>query len=91
MYYVYILESLVDGDFYKGCTENYEKRLHEHNDGRSQFTRTKMPWKLIFAQAFDTKQQALIREKQLKKCNKEYLRWLVQQPTNVLYIKSLDR
>ena len=91
MYYVYILESLVDGDFYKGCSENYEKRLEEHNSGHSQFTRTKMPWQLIFIQAFGTKKEALIREKQLKRCNKEYLRWLVQQPVNILNLKELDR
>jgi len=33
MYYVYILESLVDGDFYKGSTEDYLKRLERHNNG----------------------------------------------------------
>ena len=84
MYYVYILESLLDGDLYKGCTDNYEKRLLEHNNGESQFTRSKSPWKLIFVQAFETKREALIREKQLKRCNKEYLRWLVKQPINIL-------
>jgi len=29
MYYVYILESLSNGDYYKGSTENYLKRLEE--------------------------------------------------------------
>ena len=90
MHYVYILESLVDGDYYKGSSENYEKRLEEHNKGESQFTRIKCPWKLIFVQAFETKREALIRERQLKKCNKQYLRWLIEQPTNILKY-SLDR
>ena len=84
MYYVYILESIVDGDFYKGSTEDYLKRLVEHNCGESKFTRTKMPWKLVFVREFDTKRKALIEEKRIKKCNKEYLRWLVQQPVNVI-------
>ena len=84
MHYVYILESIVDGDFYKGSTEDYLKRLVEHNNGESKFTRTKMPWKLIFVREFDTKREALIEEKRIKKCNKEYLRWLIQQPVNII-------
>ena len=84
MYYVYILESLVDGDFYKGSTSDYVKRVEEHNRGESKFTRSKMPWKLIFVQIFETKSEALIQEKKLKRCNKEYLRQLIKQPINIL-------
>ena len=84
MYFVYVLESIVDGDFYKGSTENYLKRLEEHNRGDSQFTRSKMPWKLIFVREFVTKKEALIEERRLKKCNKAYLRWLIIQPVNIL-------
>jgi putative endonuclease len=80
----YMLESLVDGDFYKGSTTDYLKRLQEHNRGENQFTRSKMPWRLIFFQEFETKQEALIQEKKLKKCNKIYLRWLITQPVNIL-------
>lgn len=43
MYYVYIIESLVDGDFYKGSTADYLKRLEQHNNVESTYTRTKMP------------------------------------------------
>ena len=89
MYYVYILESLLDGDFYKGITENYLKRIEQHNNGECQFTRTKLPWKLIFVQEFLSKKEALIQEKKLKRCNKEYLRWLINQPINIL--DNLDR
>lgn len=91
MYYVYILESLKDGDFYKGYTEDYEQRLKEHNNGESEFTRSKTPWALIFIQALEEKREALIRERQLKKCNKEYLRWLIKQSINILNNKNLDR
>ena len=84
MYYVYILESLLDGDFYKGYTSDYIKRLEQHNNGESDFTKTKMPWRLVFLQAFETKKEALIQEKKLKKCNKRYLVWLISQPVNQL-------
>jgi putative endonuclease len=84
MHYVYIIESQVDGDFYKGSTSNYQKRLEQHNNGESNFTRTKMPWKLVFVQEFETKSEALVQEKKLKRCNTEYLGWLITQPVNIL-------
>ena len=84
MYYVYILESLIDGDYYKGSTEDYDKRLIQHNNGESQFTKSKMPWRLIFVKVFETKKEALIEEKRLKKCNKQYLEWLITQSQNIL-------
>jgi putative endonuclease len=89
MFYVYIIESLVDGDFYKGYASDYLKRLEQHNKGESQFTKSKCPWKLVFVQSFETKREALIQEKKLKRCNKEYLKWLIDQPFNIL--KNLDR
>jgi putative endonuclease len=88
MYYVYMLESLIDGDYYKGSTEDYKKRFEQHNSGESQFTGSKGPWKLIFVQVFVTKKEALVQEKKLKKCNKEYLKWLLLQPVNVLNNKE---
>ena len=84
MYYVYILESLVDGSYYKGTTEDYLKRLNQHNNGESQYTSTKKPWQLIFVQEFQIKRDALIQEKKLKRCNKAYLNWLIKQPLNLL-------
>jgi putative endonuclease len=90
MYYVYILESLMDGDFYKGFTTDYLKRLEQHNAGESKFTKIKIPWVLIYVESFGTKQEALIREKKLKRSNKAYLKWLIDQPSNLLNNK-LDR
>jgi putative endonuclease len=84
IYYVYILESLLTGNFYKGFTCDYLKRLDEHNKGKSQYTRSQIPWKLVFVQAFGTKREALIEERRIKKGNKTYLRWLINQPVNIL-------
>ncbi len=84
MYYVYIIESQIDSDLYKGSTGDYLKRLEQHNNGESKFTSTKMPWRLIFVQEFETKTLALIQEKKLKRYNRDYLRWLIKQPLNIL-------
>ncbi len=83
-YFVYIIESLVDGDFYKGVSEDYLKRLEEHNCGKSYFTSTKTPWVLRYVEHFQNKSDALKREKQLKRQNRKYLLSLFQQPSNIL-------
>jgi putative endonuclease len=84
MYYVYMIESQQSGIFYKGSTSDYIRRLAEHNNDVNNYTRGKGPWILIFVQEFETKSAALIQEKKLKRCNKEYLRWLINQPFNIL-------
>jgi putative endonuclease len=84
MFYVYILKSLKDGTYYKGFTEDYKKRLEEHNSGLSRFTSGKLPWQLIYVEAHSTKKDALIREKKLKKCKSDYFEWLALQNSNIL-------
>ena len=65
-YFVYILKSLQDGSYYKGYTQDLNKRLVEHNQGKSIYTSRKLPWKLLYSEAFTTKEEAIAREKYLK-------------------------
>jgi putative endonuclease len=83
-YYVYILESLLDGTMYKGYSCDYINRLNEHNAGLSKYTSRKLPWKLIYTEGCANKTAALIREKQLKRANKEYFKWLLSQESNLV-------
>ncbi len=83
-YYVYILKSKVDGTYYKGVTQNYLKRLEEHNSGFSNYTSNKIPWFIIYVEAHTDKRSALIRERKLKKCKSDYFEWLSLQPSNLL-------
>ncbi len=76
-YFVYIIQSEKDHTYYKGFTQNIEKRMFEHNNGLSRYTSLKMPWKLVFIQEFQTKREALIREKQIKRFNSVYLEKLI--------------
>ena len=87
MWYVYIIESQVDGTLYKGYTSDYLKRLSEHNNGLSQYTSTKMPLILKYVEILPTKTEALKRELVLKRQNRKYLEWLFQQPSNLLLNK----
>jgi len=83
-YYVYIIKSKSDGTLYKGSTSDYIKRFDEHNLGLSRYTRNRTPWELMYVEIHGSKSEALIREKKLKRCNKDYLIWLAEQPSNIL-------
>jgi putative endonuclease len=72
-WFIYILKSEIDGDFYKGITENIEHRLLEHNTGQSKFTSTKMPWQLVYSKEIESKKEAIIEEKRIKRLNKKSL------------------
>jgi len=64
---VYILKSSVTDKYYIGQTSDIEKRLLYHNSGYSKSTKVGIPWKLVYSENFDTRQQAMNREAELKK------------------------
>jgi putative endonuclease len=65
-YFVYILKSLKDGRFYKGQTQNIEKRLLEHNSGKTKSTKGNVPWESVYFESLKLKEEALLREKHFK-------------------------
>jgi putative endonuclease len=66
-YFVYILQSLVDGTFYTGQTNNIRARLHRHNSGFIKSTKAKKPYTLRYFEVFETRKEAMWREWELKK------------------------
>ena len=74
MFYVYIIESEKNGQWYYGHSEDVENRLIEHNKGFTRSTKYKRPWKLIFKRGFETKGEAMKFEYKLKRLrNKTYI------------------
>ena len=65
-HFVYILKSQGIDRFYIGCTTNLEKRLKEHNFGRTKSTRPFRPWVIIYFEKFLNKEDAFKREWHLK-------------------------
>jgi putative endonuclease len=65
-YFVYILKSLRDSSYYIGFSTDVERRLKEHNQGQSRYTKLKTPWTVIYFEEYELKKQALKREKFLK-------------------------
>jgi putative endonuclease len=79
-HYVYIIESEADGSFYVGYSADAERRLIDHNDGRSRFTRRKTPWKLVYTELYLLKAEAIKRERFLKKQrNRSFYKRLIEQ------------
>jgi putative endonuclease len=66
MFYVYLLKSALTGTKYIGCTSDLKNRLNEHNSGKNNSTKNKIPWKLVYYEAFMDKYDAFNREKELK-------------------------
>lgn len=67
MFYVYILNSLVDTDrMYVGLTNNFENRLTEHNAGECIHTNKYRPWQLCTIIGFASKEKAVAFERYLK-------------------------
>lgn len=65
-YFVYILKSLKDGKHYIGFTTNIEKRLKEHNSGKTKSNKHRIPFDLIYTEKCQTIKDAKAREKQIK-------------------------
>jgi putative endonuclease len=62
MYYVYILQSLKDKRTYVGFSENIERRLAQHNAGKSKATKHRRPFRLLFTEDFITSAEAKKRD-----------------------------
>ena len=77
MYYVYAISSLARNYIYVGLTDNLERRINQHNSGRSKTTKPYAPFVLIYHEEHETRPEARIREKYLKSgIGKEFLKSL---------------
>jgi putative endonuclease len=79
-YYVYILASRIGGTLYIGVTNDLIRRVFEHKsklvDG---FTKKYDVVKLVFFEQFDDPENAIKREKRLKKWNRAWKIRLIEE------------
>ena len=67
MFTVYVLHSQRFDKIYIGFTSDIEKRLFAHNHPSNKgWTKSFQPWEIIYSEEFETKEEAMDREKQLK-------------------------
>ncbi|HEY4493679.1 MAG TPA: GIY-YIG nuclease family protein [Candidatus Paceibacterota bacterium] len=88
MFYVYVLESLKNGQLYKGFTSDLRKRLKEHNQGLNPSTKRYRPWQCIYYEACLDKNDAVRREGYLK--TTQGMRLLKRRLKDYFYEMSKD-
>jgi predicted GIY-YIG superfamily endonuclease len=67
MKYVYLLESISHPDKrYIGISDDFNKRIKDHNSGKSPHTAKYKPWKTVVVVRFDNDHKANAFEKYLK-------------------------
>ncbi|NOT91227.1 GIY-YIG nuclease family protein [Ferruginibacter sp.] len=78
-FFVYILQSMKDFSFYIGQSNDLDYRISKHNDGMSKYTASKMPWRLVYFEMYESRTDALQREKAIKNMkSKIYIQSLIK-------------
>ena len=72
-YWVYIMCSQRNGTLYTGVTNNLGRRIYEHKTGDTTgFTKKYGVSRLIYMELFHSIEEAIIREKCIKKWNRSW-------------------
>jgi putative endonuclease len=79
-YWVYIVASKIGGTLYIGVTHDLIRRIHEHkNKAAEGFTKKYGAERLVYFEAFDDIENAIRREKRLKKWNRAWKIRLIEE------------
>ncbi len=80
--YTYILKC-ADDTFYCGWTNNLERRLRAHNEGKgAKYTRSRLPVAIIYYEEFKSHIEAQKREYQIKQLTRKQKEELIKNTTN---------
>jgi putative endonuclease len=66
MFFVYVIKSIPYGRLYKGYCSDLERRLAEHNSGKTFSTKPFIPWTLAYFERKESLKEAKAREKYFK-------------------------
>ena len=73
-----------DNSLYTGYTNDLDNRIEKHNDGRgAKYTASRRPVKLVYCEPADTKEAAMKREIQIKRCTKSEKEALISGENNL--------
>jgi putative endonuclease len=79
-YYVYILASRIGGTLYIGVTNDLVRRVFEHKSNIAKsFTKNHDVNRLVYFECFDDIEQAIHREKRLKKWTRAWKISLIEK------------
>jgi putative endonuclease len=81
-YYVYIIRCK-DGSYYTGHAKDAEKRFDMHKKGRgARYTRMHEPEKLVYVEPFESRSEAMRRERKIKTLNHDKKQQLINDNNN---------
>ena len=66
MFTTYVLYSKEFDKIYIGQTSDLDKRIDQHNLGKHRYTKRYIPWNVLYTEEFNTRSEAMKREKELK-------------------------
>jgi len=66
MFYVYIIQSQKTGTYYVGSCSRLGLWIERHNLGWNKSTKNKGPWSLKYREMFESRNEAIRREKKRK-------------------------
>ena len=72
MIFTYLLKSAENDMYYTGISEDCEKRLKQHNEGKVKSTKNNCPWSLVYKKQHIDYIEARKHEKWLKKKSHQY-------------------
>ena len=79
MNYTYLVRC-ADGTFYTGWTNNLEKRMKTHNEGKgAKYTRGKRPVELVYYEGYKTREEAMKREYEIKQLSRQEKEELIKE------------
>ena len=90
-YYIYIMSSLNNTTLYIGVTNDLERRVKEHKSGEIPgFTQKYNCCKLVYFEEYSDIDQAIEREKKVKKWRREKKDWLIRTKNPELIDLAID-
>ena len=79
MNYTYMVRCR-DDSLYTGWTNHLEKRVEDHNSGRgAKYTKSRRPVELVYYEQFETKEEAMRREWEIKQLTRKQKEKLLEQ------------
>ena len=66
IYFVYIIFSKKLDRYYIGFTSDIKSRIEKHNQKHKGYTGKANDWILVYFEEFETKKEALLREREIK-------------------------
>lgn len=79
MNYTYVVRCS-DGSLYTGWTNSLKKRIAAHNEGKgAKYTKSRRPVELVYYEEFDTKEEAMRREWEIKHMTRKQKRDMIDE------------